>query len=290
MFKVEIFDDYRCELGEGPTARGAENTEITWVDILGQKVFSRKLNSKEHQRFETESNVGFALPAINSGLVLGIGNEIFLRSEFGKMNSLLVKCLSTDALQQTIPVRWNDAKVAPSGELFAGSMEYNGAAKIGGLYKIAKDRQATLIESPVTISNGLDWNMSGNKFFFIDTPSFAVQVFDYDENGIKNKKVFIELDKSNGMPDGMCSDAEDGLWIAYFGGSRVERYSQDGKLTHTIVMPVANPTSVCFAGKNLDLLIITSARVTDEDNLDSGKTFAIETGFVGQKNREFNQS
>ncbi len=288
MMKPEIFDRRRCDLGEGPTSRDINNDHITWVDILGQRVLSRNINTHSIDSFDTDLPVGFALPARNSSLVLGIGDEIFLRDDVGKLQSLSVRCAPTNNDQPSVRVRWNDAKVAPGGELFAGSMDYEGANKIGALYRIPNNYKPEIIFSPVTISNGLDWNLAGNRFFYIDTPTFAVHSFEYTGSGIANRETFIELDQSRGMPDGMCADAEDGLWIAYFGGERVERYSSEGKLTHTLELPVKNPTSCCFGGKNLDLLIITTAKITDEENPLSGMTFVVETGFVGQKIREFN--
>jgi sugar lactone lactonase YvrE len=288
ILKIEKFDSRRCELGEGPTARGLNNERITWVDILGKHVLGRNIETQDIDSFETDLQVGFALPALNSGLVIGIGDEIFLRDVSGDLQPLSIKCAPTNNEQPSVPVRWNDAKVAPGGELFAGSMDYQGAIKTAALYRIPKNHVSEIILSPVTISNGLDWNLAGDRFFYIDTPTFVVQSFEYTESGIADGTTFIELDQTRGMPDGMCADAEDGLWIAYFGGKRVERYSSQGKLTHTVEMPVSNPTSCCFAGRNLDLLIITSAKVTDEENPLSGMTFAVETGFMGQKNREFN--
>jgi hypothetical protein len=34
MIAVEVFDDRRCWLGEGPTATGTNNNHVQWVDIL----------------------------------------------------------------------------------------------------------------------------------------------------------------------------------------------------------------------------------------------------------------
>jgi sugar lactone lactonase YvrE len=250
-------------------------------------VLTQDLSTQETGSFHTQDQVGFALPARESGMVLGVGNEIFLIHESGKQE-FIAKCeplLQGDTL---VRVKWNDAKVAPGGELFAGSMDYNGEVNAGALYKVSNNHKFEIIISPVTISNGLDWNVEGTRFFYIDTPTFRVDSFEYSVDGIRNPNVFIELDGSHGVPDGMCADSENGLWIAYFGGQRIERYSNRGKLTHTLEIPVKNPTSCCFAGKNLESLIITTAKLMDTDNPLSGMTFIVETGFVGQGTRLFN--
>ena len=287
FMNIEIFDRRKCQLGEGPTSRGVGNSEITWVDILGQQVLTRNLDTAVSGSFATRDQVGFALPARNSGLVLGIGAEILLLAESGG-EEFVTRCDPIGEIDSSVRVRWNDAKVAPGGELFAGSMDYQGVAKVGGLFKISKSKESEALISPVTISNGLDWNVAQTRFYYIDTPTLRVESYEYSEKGIRNPQVFIELDGSRGLPDGMCADAEDGLWIAYFGGQRVERYSSNGKLTHTLEMPVKNPTSCTFAGTKLQSLIITTAKISDEGNPLSGMTFIVETDFVGQGTRAFN--
>jgi D-xylonolactonase len=59
----------------------------------------------------------------------------------------------------------------------------------------------------------------------------------------------------------MTVDSEGCLWIAFWGGWCVRRYSPDGKCIGKIDVPAEQPTSCAFGGDNLDQLYITSATV-----------------------------
>ena len=62
-----------------------------------------------------------------------------------------------------------------------------------------------------------------------------------------------------GAPDGMTVDAAGDLWVAIYGGGRVNRYSPDGVLRQTLIVPAKQTTSCAFAGRDLDRLYVTTA-------------------------------
>lgn len=285
--KIEVFDERKCLLGEGPSSRNENNSLVTWVDILNHQVLWRDINTSESGSFETAGQVGFALPRQGGGIIMGVADEVILREPNGNEN-LLRSCNASESAPAGVKVRWNDAKVAPGGELFAGSMAYDGMAGAGALYKISKgQREFTQLLSPVSISNGLDWNVTGDQFFYIDTLSYGLDIFDYSRNGISNRRRLVHFNPDFGFPDGMCIDGENGLWVAFFGGQKINRYSPEGTLTESIEMPVKNVTSCCFAGKDLEMLILTTAETGDEDSTLAGMTLFINPGVKGQKTREF---
>jgi sugar lactone lactonase YvrE len=63
----------------------------------------------------------------------------------------------------------------------------------------------------------------------------------------------------DGVPDGMCADVDGNLWIAVWGGGRVECRTPEGQLLATVAVAVPHPSSVTFAGPDLDVLVITTA-------------------------------
>ncbi len=276
-------------MGEGPASLGQQNSLISWVDIYDNKVLWQNLLNATTGSFDVADQVGFALPRKDEGWILGIGDQLVLRDHLGNEESI-GKCYSSETgVSVPTPVRWNDAKVAPNGELFAGSMPRSGESASGSLYRISDEGRSiqTLLTS-VGISNGLDWNVGGDKFFYIDTRTYRVDRFNYSEKGISDREEFIKFDPEGGLPDGMCMDIEDGLWIAFCGGGRIERYTSEGKLSEVIEMPIKNVTSCCFGGELLDQLFVTSAFVTEEDNPQSGMTFTFHPGVTGKKTAVFN--
>ena len=73
------------------------------------------------------------------------------------------------------------------------------------------------------------------------------------ENYLK-KKVFIKVPKKRGYPDGICTDIDGGVWVAYWNGGCVIRHFSNGKIDKIINLPVKKPTSLCFGGEKLNML------------------------------------
>lgn len=66
------------------------------------------------------------------------------------------------------------------------------------------------------------------------------------------------------VPDGMCTDASGGVWVARWSDSRVVRYLADGTLDLVLEIPGAlNITCCVFGGEDLGELYITSASASE---------------------------
>jgi sugar lactone lactonase YvrE len=80
------------------------------------------------------------------------------------------------------------------------------------------------------------------------------------------------------VPDGLCVDELDTVWSVWWDHGAVRRYDATGQLLQTVRVPVPRTSSCCFAGRNRDLLVITTGR-TDES--DSGRLFVARPGVSG---------
>jgi D-xylonolactonase len=58
----------------------------------------------------------------------------------------------------------------------------------------------------------------------------------------------------------MTVDSEGCLWIAFWDGGCVRRFSGQGEWLETVELPVSRPTSCAFGGLDCDRLYVTSAR------------------------------
>ena len=115
----------------------------------------------------------------------------------------------------------------------------------------------------------------------------VLDAFDIGTDGTaSNRRAFLQCNAGDGYPDGMTVDSEGCLWIAFWDGWCVRRYSPAGEWLETIKVPVQRPTSCAFGGPRLDRLFITSAGtgLSDKQLAEqplAGALFAIEPGVRG---------
>ncbi len=84
----------------------------------------------------------------------------------------------------------------------------------------------------LTISNGLGWSPDGQTMYLVDSGPRVVHAFSFDGDGgtISAGRVLVTVPEDIGAPDGMTVDAAGDLWVAIYGGGRVNRYAPDGSL------------------------------------------------------------
>jgi gluconolactonase len=291
---VEVFDSRRNQLGEGPTATGDRNNHVQWCDIYGQAIRWKDLATGQSGEYETIEPVGFQVPRIIGGDILGTANGPVLRDKDGTVHKLPSR-EDADGFKDKNVLRWNDAKVSPDGALFLGSMAYENQSNEGAFYRLSKDgKKLDRLFGEVGISNGLDWSVDKSKMYFIDTLAMKVELFDYNNGEISNRRTLVEISDGMGYPDGMCSDSEDNIWVAFWMGSCVRGFDgKTGKQIAEIKLPVQKVTSCCFAGEKLDQLIITTAVGNPGEEMDlneypqAGFIFVASTGVTGKKTNLF---
>lgn len=179
-------------------------------------------------------------------------------------------------------IRFNDGAASPEGTLYGGSMAYDGTEGAGTLYRFSSTLMTTeVVASGVTVSNGLAFSPDGTLAYYADTPTGRIDVFDNVDDRLVNRRPFAEVE-GEGQPDGLCVDAEGGVWAAMYGGSAVHRYV-DGALSSSISLPVTNVTACTFGGPDLLTLFITTTRenVPEGEQPEAGSVFAAEPGVAG---------
>jgi len=151
------------------------------------------------------------------------------------------------------------------------------------------DQTVTKIESNLGIANGMSWSPDRTTMYHIDSATRRVFAYDYDlkTGDVANRRIAIQLEESQGYPDGMTTDSEGMLWIAHWAGACVCRWDP---ATETILerydTPAPHTSACCFGGDDLSELYITSARkgLTDQQLADfpeSGCLFRLKTSVCG---------
>ncbi|MES3638248.1 SMP-30/gluconolactonase/LRE family protein [Mycobacterium intracellulare] len=183
-------------------------------------------------------------------------------------------------------LRTNEGGCDPLGGFVIGTMAYDERPGRGAVYRVTPGHQVTVLLSPVSVSNGVQWSADGTRVYYIDTPTRRIDVFDVDPQTGEwsGRRLHIHIDDSPGYPDGMAIDEEDGLWVALWGGGAVNHYDPIGRLVETIRVPNVTQVSSCaFGGDGGNVLYITTSRqgLPDDHEHSAGALFAVHTGSRG---------
>ncbi len=285
MINAEVVHHAEAALGEGCVWSPVEDL-LVWVDIAGRAVHRfDHASAQPVSVMHYADAVGNAAPRATGGLALGLGPSVALTDGAGVIEGVIELPGEPDSN------RANDGAVDPAGRLFQGTMDAGDTgAPVGALHRVDGDHSAHRLLEGVSVSNGIGWSPDRSTMYYIDTLTFRVDRFDYDQStgAIDGRRPLLTFDGSSGAPDGMTVDAEGCLWVALFGGAAVQRFSPDGERLETVMTPGSPQTTCCcFGGPDLDTLYITTARdpiagVVTEGEPNAGALFAADVGAVGQ--------
>lgn len=256
--------DIRCVapsediLGETPL--WCELTQcLLWIDIDRATLHRAHLTSgrRDTFRFDARFLGGLALCHTPGRVVLALDTRLHLFDLGSGGLSVLA-----EVEPETLGTRLNDGRCDANGNLWIGSMDNGLAAPAGSFYRVGADGTVARQFGDVIVSNTVAFSPDQRTLYFSDTRRYLTWAFDMDpDNGtLSNRRIFVDHRARQERPDGACVDSEGALWVAMFAGSRVDRYTAEGRLERSIALPVTNPTCVCLGGPAYRTLFITTAR------------------------------
>jgi len=256
MSKPEVVWEIDALLGEGPVWVARENA-VYWVDIFNNNVHRYHLGDGSKTTWHFDVEVTSISPREKGGFVGSI-RDGFAHIDFENKSLDPIVQPESDITDN----RFNDGKVDAQGRYWAGTMDTNQSAESGSLYRLDPDLTIKKMDDKYIITNGPAFSKDGSIMYHTDTIKKEIYAFDLDANGdLSNKRIFTQFTQDDeGVPDGMTVDSEDCIWVGHFGGARITRYSPDGEILQVVPMPVPNITSCTFAGDNLDVMYITTAK------------------------------
>jgi sugar lactone lactonase YvrE len=283
VLEAEVAFPAQCELAEGPVWDAARGL-LRWVDILPGHVHALDPVSGAHTWFEAGDPVGTFGLTRGGGLVLALVDGFALAGPDGQD----LRRLGEFTVDRAV-VRFNDGKPDPWGNFWAGTMAWQEqSGPPCSLYRLTPDGAVTELFGGVGLSNGLDWSDDRKTFYYADSLSGGVDVFDTDPGtgALSGRRRFVTV-SGGGIPDGLTLDADGCLWLAVWGTGELHRYTPDGALDTVVRLPVSQVTSAAFGGADLSTLYITTARenFTPADLRDqphAGDIFACVPGVTGR--------
>jgi sugar lactone lactonase YvrE len=274
----------RARLGEGPLWDPARE-QLNWVDVYNHRVHQFDPSTGRDRFIDTGDVVSAIALAGENRLLVALRDQlVFLDLSTGSIEPLF-------HLQLAEGTRLNDGKCDARGRFWVGSISKK--PHEAALYRYDHG-SLQVMETGLTISNGLGWSPDGKTFYLTDSPERKIYAyrFDAETGSIDDRRVLIDLGDEAVEPDGLAIDRRGHLWSALWNGWSIVHFDPQGREIERIRVPVQRPTSVAFGGHDLKELYVTSASVglsqsEIERGFYAGDLFRIATESAGMPPTEF---
>lgn len=271
-----LLADLKLELGEG-LHWDSSSGRLWFVDISNSKLFSFMLESQEVTEFKFHKNVCWVISIRNSNnLLIGLRNEIVIFDPIEKEIKKTVQVF--DGFSDT--VRLNDAKADADGNIWAGTMNEKFPESFEGKLYLITPSGITVKDNNYGIANGPAISKNGKIIYHTDSFLKCINILKRNSDNSLEKYAEIKSFREEESPDGMSLDSEGFLWVAIWGGSKVKRINTQTKEEYNFKIPSKFVTNICFAGKNLDRLIVSTAinsmGSSSDSNLNIGGIYEIK--------------
>lgn len=243
----------QATLGEG-VLWDAMAGQVWFVDIKGRRIHRCDADGGNRQSWDAPGQVSFIVRASGGGMVCSLDDGLY---RFDARRGSFAPLLAVEADQPGN--RFNDGHVDAAGALWFGSMDDAEEQPTGALYRF-DGANAERKDKGYIITNGPAVSPDGRTLYHTDTLEKRTYAFDRAADGsLSGKRLFVALE-DGGYPDGMAVDAEGYVWIATFGGWRIDRFDPAGQKVGEVRFPCANVTKLAFGGPDLRTVYATTAR------------------------------
>ena len=177
------------------------------------------------------------------------------------------------------PFDCNDMVVDARGRAYVGNFGFDlhkGETPRGTtLVMVEPDGAARVVAEDMLFPNGAVIAPDGKTLIVGESFGRRLTAFDIGADGsLANRRVWAEL--GNSIPDGICLDAEDAIWVACATGSEVIRVRQGGEVVERI--KVETDAFACMlGGPDGRTLFVATAPGSDPEKCRAARGGRIET-------------
>ena len=241
--------------GESPLW-DARYQRLYWTDIIKQEFYAYDwISQQKHVLLRGFEVCGCAFDS-SGGLILTNSSGVWFWGQ-SKIPILVASGIAGIKLQI------NDCIADPVGRLLAGSTFYTPSEHypLGKLFCIDRNGNVRILDEGFHLANGLGFSPDSRTLYFADSIKRAIYAYSYDslQGQVGGRRIFVQLDSSSGLPDGLTVDAQGYVWSAEWYGGCIRRYDPDGKVERSIPLPAKQISSLAFGGPDLTDIFITSA-------------------------------
>jgi sugar lactone lactonase YvrE len=166
----------------------------------------------------------------------------------------------------------NDFAVDAHDRIYAGNFGYDfvagDALKATCLHRVDPDRTVTTVAKDVEFPNGSVVIDGGRTLVVAETWAARLTAFDVSERGeLSNRRIFADL--ADRQPDGICADAEGGIWAGIYNTGEFLRLLDGGQITHRVQFEGSGIS--CTLGGPEDRTLFMTAFVGTKEDMALGK-------------------
>ena len=173
---------------------------------------------------------------------------------------------------------WNELVVDGRGNAYVNQAGFDlmaGAEPTSGtIAVVAADGTARQVADDVWFPNGMAVTADGSTLIVAESYRSRLTAFDIDsDGGLFNRRVWADL--GNGVPDGICVDAEGAVWYADVPNRRCVRVAEGGRILQTVALD-RGCFSCALGGPEGRTLFIVATKWNGPENMFQGE----RTGLV----------
>jgi sugar lactone lactonase YvrE len=278
MEQIDVIADYGDLCGEGPLWDHREQA-LYWTDLARRRFYRYKWSDRRSEIVSESMQVSSYAFNEPGGFVVTNIAGIWLWD---------TKCEPTLLANEIDGHKciMNDSIADPEGRLYSGSYLRDESGEfvegVGCLFRVDTNGSVHIVDEGLQLSNGLGFSPDCRTLYFVDSAVRRIYSYDWQRaNGtLRNRRVFVQVPRSEGIPDGLTVDAEGFIWCAHWFGGCVIRYDPDGKIERRVEIPALQSSSVMFGGPDFSDMFVTSAAKTDSLSL-SPPGYDPGKGYVG---------
>jgi sugar lactone lactonase YvrE len=180
----------------------------------------------------------------------------------------------------TVAAGFNDMAADRAGCVLAGVLRHDdrGEPAPGELVRITGPHQYDVVHTNLH-PNGVAFSPGDERLYVADTFRRQLVVFDVDGDRLLPLMTIPTVGVS-GLPDGIATDEDGGVWVAFYRGGCIARFDPTGDAVRVIEMPAPKPLSLCFGGPDRSELYVVTGR-SEPGAADTGCIYRLPAGVRG---------